>query len=127
MAFAAWVKRDLRYFLPRLDMRPTIMSPTEAVRTRHEPSRAPESRSDAGHAHQVSAIDVVLGDLLDLAARHLNALIEPDLILVQTDDEDEKPRTRRRLNSCVRTRAQGQFGLSRRSRLSTKTKSTFLV
>src|SRR5205085_744244 len=44
-------------------------------------------RSDARDAHQTLAVRLAVSDLLDLAGERLDAFVEPQPVLVETDDE----------------------------------------
>ena len=107
MTFAAWMKSVRRYLLPRFEMRPRIGSAAGAVLPRHEAEPGAEiapaleslaradrghhgsgdHRPDAGHAHQPLAVGLAVADLLDLAGERLDALVEPEPVLVEADNQ----------------------------------------
>lgn len=53
--------------------------------------RGGDQRADAGNAHQAPAIRFILTDLLDLAADGLDALVEPEPVLIEPHDQIVHP------------------------------------
>jgi hypothetical protein len=112
MTFAAWMKRVLRYLLPRLEMWPRIDRPPVMYWRSTGPSCAPKSRprsnalpvrtnggdyggrdqqANAGNAREGLAVGSLLADLLDLVRDALDSLIEAYLVFVEASDQAARP------------------------------------